>query len=113
MKYETNEIEIEYEGKPEKFTIRGLTFEEAETATEVATQFKFIGKTVQGTFKQKEFNMYVLKTGIVSGPAGFEPKEVGKLPAKVGKKLLEAIKILSNMDEEEKKVSGSEQELGN
>lgn len=103
--YETEELEVTWDGKPAKVIVRELGFAEVEEAMQKAMQIKAFGSTTQASFDQKAYNQFLILKGITSAPFTINSDSLTKIRYKDGKRILNAIQRLTGLDENEKKTS--------
>ena len=105
---ETEEVEIRWDGKPVKVVVRELGFLDVEEITSKATSVKATGKTALVDFNQTAYNTGLLIKGIMTAPFQVNHDTLRQIRNKDGKAMLEAIKRLSGIADEEKKDLGQE-----
>jgi len=107
--YETSEVPIKWEGKEASVTVRELSFMEIKSAQQAATTLKTFGTQMQASFDQKSYDQAVLLKGITKAPFAINPESLSKVRYKDGLEILRTIKILTGLEEEEKKSSSEKQ----
>ena len=110
--YETEEIPIKWEGKEAKVTVRELSFMEIKEAQQLATTLKTFGTQMQASFDQKAYDQSLLTKGIIQAPFGVNPENLKKIRYKDGLEILYKIKVLTGLEDEEKKTSNEKSEQG-
>jgi hypothetical protein len=111
--YEMSEVPIKWEGKETSVTVRELSFMEIKEAQQAATTLKTFGTQMQASFDQKTYDQMILIKGITKAPFAVNPDNLRLVRYKDGIEILRIIKVLTGLEEDEKKTLKGKSEPDN
>lgn len=93
------EVEIQWQGRPEKVVMRRLTFGEKNKLAEESTNIKIIGGMPHTTVSISAMKELGVLKGLVTAPFPINLESVRQLDPEIGERLFEEFQKLNDLEE--------------